>query len=175
MEADGSNKRKLAGGGFPEWISDNTIAYVDDGNLYRMTLDGKKELLVKDAVLCYSINNDGAIIYKNRVGISIVYDGKRRELTKSFQDLCPVFSPDGRKIAFTSERTGNADIWMIRWEKKFRLRRYLSPPELFLKLHAWINFFNFNNDCSFWFHLPFCDFLKFLSHFWITFTFYSSL
>jgi TolB protein len=122
MNADGSNKRIVTNGSWPEWISENEIAYLDnDSNLYRITLEGKKELLVKDVVLCYSINKNGDVVYKTWDNISIVYDGKKRELTKSSRDLCPVFGPDGRKIAFMSERTGNADIWMIRWEKKFRL------------------------------------------------------
>lgn len=122
MNADGSNKKKLADGGSPTWVSENTIAYIgNNSNLYRMTLEGEKELLVEDAVLCYSINRDGDVVYKNWDNISIAYDGNRKELTENSRDLCPVFRPDGRKIAFMSERTGNADIWMIKWEKQLKL------------------------------------------------------
>jgi Tol biopolymer transport system component len=40
--------------------------------------------------------------------------GNRRQLTThTADDGFPAWSPDGRKIAFTSDRTGNFDIWVM--------------------------------------------------------------
>jgi|GEM_PF-1588625 TolB protein len=125
MNADGSGKERIASGTSPKWVSENAVFYLGNNSyLHRITLDGRAGLVVKDAIVCYS-TYDNAIVYKNLKGISISYDGKKKELTAKFQDLCPAFSSDG-KIAFTSERTGNADIWLIVWKKRPILESWFS-------------------------------------------------
>ncbi len=105
MNADGSDKMRLTLGTSPKWVHGDVFYLGNNSYLHRISLSGKAELIVKDAVICYSTYGN-AIVYKNLKGLSIIYDRKKRELTTKSQDLCPYFSSDG-KIAFTSERTGN--------------------------------------------------------------------
>jgi len=115
MDADGSNKKKISSGLHPKWVSQNEIVYrTIDNRLFSMTLDGKKELLAKD-VGYYSISNYEDIVHDFGFNISIILQEKKVRLTKSGHDVLPVFSPDGKKIAFTSDRSGNFDVWLIVW------------------------------------------------------------
>jgi Tol biopolymer transport system component len=43
-------------------------------------------------------------------------DGMRRLTSSPAWDVFPAWSPDGRKIAFDSDRMGNFDIWVIEVE-----------------------------------------------------------
>jgi Tol biopolymer transport system component len=60
------------------------------------------------------------VSFNNQLWMLDIKDKNKVQLTKSGFNAWGEFSPDGRKIAFTSERTGNADIWLVVWEKKFR-------------------------------------------------------
>ena len=40
-------------------------------------------------------------------------DGLTRVTSHDARDWDPYWSPDGRRIAFTSDRTGNSEIWIL--------------------------------------------------------------
>ena len=123
MDADGGNKRKLADGYYPQWVSENEITYVSGNKLYRFSLDGKnnkKELIAslgdESIKVYYSINKNGDVVYDSGHNISIIHNGRKTKITRTGHEGLPIFSPDGEKIAFMSNRSGNLDIWLITWE-----------------------------------------------------------
>jgi len=90
-------------------------------------LDGK----VKDNPIilsqCQSLGDRGAVFSQNSKLVAYwswdktyratiwIYDIEKkvlRQLTKSGHDMYPQWSPDGKKIAFESSRTGKMDIWI---------------------------------------------------------------
>lgn len=55
-----------------------------------------------------------AFVYRGDVWVAGVDDGRARPLTQHIEsDAHPLFSPDGKSIAFASKRTGNWDIFVM--------------------------------------------------------------
>ena len=91
MNADGTGVRRLTGNArdFPgSWSADG-----------RKFVYGSSNLRLGDKGEIYVMNADGS--------------GKRRLTRHEAFDCCPVWSPDGTKILFTSDRDGNGEIYVM--------------------------------------------------------------
>lgn len=51
--------------------------------------------------------------YRPSIWIADVDGGNLRQVTSGGYDMYPVWSPDGRRLAFFSHRAGNNDIWIV--------------------------------------------------------------
>lgn len=96
MNPDGSELKRLTDGSSmnrsPAWSPDGKkIAYSS------AKWDEKQKKFINDDI--YIMNADGS--------------SQRKMTTSPADDYSPVWSPDGKKIAFTSERRGNADIFIM--------------------------------------------------------------
>jgi TolB protein len=94
MNADGSAKHRLADGEDPSWSRDGTrIAFVRP---IRPTTSSHP---ANQNPEIYAINADGT--------------GLKRLTNNRVWDQGPVWSPDGREIAFYSERKGSRDVYVM--------------------------------------------------------------
>jgi Tol biopolymer transport system component len=111
------------------WAPDNRTLIVSSRRssslqrLWRFPLDGSAPVRLTEAAEAASYPNvnprDGSIAYASRFldaniwGIDLT--GKmppRRLIASNLLDSCPHYSPDGRRIAFRSNRTGNDELWV---------------------------------------------------------------
>ena len=88
--------------------------------IWTMTADGEDQRQVEGLVGGgASFLEDGRILYHSGAGTSEICiasaDGKEvLQLTENtFEDIYPVMSPDGKKIAFMSDRDGNREIYVM--------------------------------------------------------------
>jgi Tol biopolymer transport system component len=83
MNPDGTSPARITDGRVSGWSPDGTRLLITD------TADGDSEI--------YTVNADGT--------------GRRRLTDNSFNDLKPVWSPDGRRIVFSSQRSTPEVAW----------------------------------------------------------------
>lgn len=135
-EADGSSLQKLGSGMSPVWSSDGRsviFACADNGTLWEicmMDADGSNRRILTTMNLDhnqwwkqFSLSPDGrsiALSYKGfqsgdfEIFIMDVDGSNRRNLTQNLaRDEHPTWSPDGRSIAFASDRDGNWEIYVM--------------------------------------------------------------
>ena len=142
MDADGKNRRNLTGNAAynadPSWLPDGkriVFASGRDGNgeIYVMDADGKNPRnLTQNATheadpswspdgkrIVFTSIRDGHVDAEWGLPTSEIYvmdaDGKnQRRLTNNpHDDYSPSWSPDGRRIVFTSRRDGNGEIYVM--------------------------------------------------------------
>ena len=141
MDADGSNDAHLAGDGdaalFPVWSPDDTaiaFQYGEMSEIYVMESDGSSQKNVSNALgldAWPSWSTDGARIVFHADRDYVVGDvesmtddpdiyvvnadgtGETRLTTAPGRDWLPLWSPDGSKIAFTSDRDGPGEIFVM--------------------------------------------------------------
>ena len=130
--ADGTGAHRLTNGRrdlAPEWSPDGTrIAFTRDAELWTMRADGSLEQpLVRKAQRWHEHHSPTwhgrTIVYSsNRAGFFnpelYAVPARRLTFTKGSDgvlgdDGMPAFSPDGRRIAFTSNRTQRGEIWVM--------------------------------------------------------------
>jgi len=114
----------------PKWISENIIFYVGNGitdnkfSIYRNDMHQNKEQKVLDSAGSYhfSVSWDGRYLaYEStpdRADILVkdLKTGETINLTKEngkYKNQTPAWSPDGKKIAFTSNRDGHSEIYIM--------------------------------------------------------------
>ncbi|MEZ5393662.1 MAG: winged helix-turn-helix domain-containing protein [Bryobacterales bacterium] len=124
-DASGQQERRVAtGGGHPAWSPDGTALYISRGspiNIWRLELESGEwshVTLGAESHLFPTVAANGALAYSSFRHTLNLYrtnlkDGSVEQLTAgSSGDLYAQVSPDGSRIAFQSDRAGNADIWV---------------------------------------------------------------
>ena len=128
-------------------VDGRRIAYVEDrssNNLQKIRFDpeggefvGEPEWLTRGSVIMYSVDvsPDGEWIayYPNALKEDLFLariDGSgRRQLTDDIhKDRDPAWSPDGKQIAFFSDRSGSYEVWTIQTDGR-GLRQLTDVPE----------------------------------------------
>jgi len=71
--------------------------------------EGEPEIITKKAIL-YVLEDS---VSKYQIGIMEINGTAKRVLTKSGNNWAPAVSPDGQKIAFYSDRSGFANLWVM--------------------------------------------------------------
>jgi Tol biopolymer transport system component len=131
-DADGGNLRRLTRGGRhlePEWSPDGRrIAFSAAGEIWTMRADGsQRRPLVRRQQRWHEHHSptwarSGIVYSSNRAGFfnPELYAVPARRLTFTRgsdgvlgDDGMPTFSPGGRRIAFTSNRTQRSEIWLM--------------------------------------------------------------
>ena len=140
MKSDGSDQRRVtqgAGGDvYPAWGPDDQIAWCTDagGNVdivFNILVPGNSldalayfQLVASRADECApDWSRDGKLVFqsdfdgKNDYNIFVLGPGKHQAIRRVTDDpgvdTYPAWSPKGDKIAFTSTRDGNADIYVM--------------------------------------------------------------
>jgi TolB protein len=132
MNADGRNVRRLTRGLHdlePEWSPDGrSIAFTRDNEIWTMRADGSVKLTLIRKRLRWHEHRSPAwsrntfVYASNRAGFfnQELYAAPARRLTFTKgsegvfgDDGMPAFSPNGRQIAFVSNRTQDGEIWVM--------------------------------------------------------------
>jgi hypothetical protein len=128
INADGSGSTPLGFGAAPDWSQENVIVYQNLYGLYRVNPDGSGGLQIN-----YDQNANN--LFWSPDGTKVVYDtctpppyycdtfqiammnadgtGQPIFLTSGSSNVEPAWSPDGRYIAFISDRGGSAEIYLM--------------------------------------------------------------
>jgi len=105
-------KRKNSDWGMPERISSHPPmrtfpSYSPDGAM----------------IACATFNRDRFLGVVEEIGVITLDTGKFTALTRDQADsFWPVWSPDGKHIAYTSNMEGNYDLWMIAFPEGEKIR-----------------------------------------------------
>jgi TolB protein len=118
--ADGSDPRRLVEGGLaPSWAPDGSrIAFEGLGGVATVKPDGSAlRQLASGGEPAWS--SDGRTIVLSRAGdiwrMRAADGAMQRRLSRTAaEELEPSFSPDGRWVIFSSDRTGNKDVFKMR-------------------------------------------------------------
>ena len=141
MDWDGYKSRKLVSKGLTPshtWSRDGrSLMYSSERNrkwnMYRLDLKSYREAVIfssKGLNLVGGASPDGLLSFSSsRDGSSEIYvldpnRKKMKKLTRSYGiDVSPVFSPDGTRIAFVSDRGGSPQIYIMNASGKGRPKR----------------------------------------------------
>ncbi len=106
----------------PTWSNDSSmLAYVSGGNLWIAVFSlpfylARREIDIPGTASSPSWGPDNEIVFELDGGLWIIdwFTEELRQLTLSgMTDTEPSWSRDGKRIAFSSQRSGNRDIWQI--------------------------------------------------------------
>lgn len=145
-DPDGSNARRLDNIGRdyefdPTFDATGTqVIYSRNGDLYKVDVNsGQTERFTNTNNLYESqpdVSIHGEVVYVagNEEGAQIVqkslHSGKQKNLTsKQFTELAPIWSPDGTKILFYSDREGGFELFIMNANGS-NIRRVLSNETL---------------------------------------------
>lgn len=146
IDFDGANKKVLFSSSeiivMPEWSRDGRHIYYtsyagDNPNLWRIAVKtGKRELISNHKGLNTSATahptKDKIALRLSKDGTSEIYTmdiktKKLKRMTTNFSiDTAPSYSPDGKEIAFVSNRSGNPHIYRLFTDNPSRVERLTS-------------------------------------------------
>ena len=141
-DADGRNERRIAEKGrSPAWSPDDRALYVTQGdpiNIWRVELDSGELSQVTVGAgqdLFPTVAATGRLAYSNFRHTLHLYrtdlsSGSHEQLTTGTgHDLNARVSPDGTRVAYQSNRAGNADIWVrdLDTGDELQLTQYPGP------------------------------------------------
>jgi len=127
MNKDGNGKRKLGNGMLPEWVTEGKLVYrKSNRELVSICLRTyKKNSILPMIVNHYSTNNHKIVISDHDFDIAIINEINNDDINIGY-GILPVFSPDGKKIAFMTDRFGNFDIWLVYLDNKMRIQHIVG-------------------------------------------------
>jgi len=129
INIDGSNRKRLTNNPaydwFPSWSPDGSkITFSSHRNgsyqIFVMNADGSNKTMLANGCISYFSPNGKKIIFSQYCGsddYGAIYvmkaNGENAHILDSNANRNAVWSPDGNKIVFQSERTGNSEIWIM--------------------------------------------------------------